>query len=153
MRSLSVQATSPNSLWDGPPIMVIICRCMVSMPVCPRRSSVTLSPMSLVRWLRRRCSTLWIPRSLRNSFLPTNWEISNRRPKTSWVHTNFTTSSSITSCATVSVRGRSSCWHRKPLLTPTMMPPSRNGLPRSVAVSSISSSNVLVCLMDRRWVA
>ena len=45
------------------------------------------------------------------------------------------------------------CWHRKHSQAPTTMSPSRNGLPRSVAVSSISSSNAHVCLMVRRWVA
>ena len=142
-----------NSPWDGPPIMVITCRCMVSMLVCPRRSSVTSSPTSLARWQRRRCSILWIPRSLLSLSQPTNWVISNRKQKILWVHTSSTTSSFITSCVTASVQRRSICWHRKHSQAPTTMSPSRNGLPRSVAVSSISSSNAHVCLMVRRWVA
>ena len=84
---------------------------------------------------------------------------SHKRPKTSLVPTNSTTSFSITSCASASVLPRFSIWPSKPSsgrpttkvpnsawkLAPTPKRPSRSGSAPSAAASSPSSSSGVVC--------
>ena len=136
--------------------MATTCRCMVLMQACQRLSSsisYSLLPTSSTKLLPRRSTTSSTLQPVLNSSLPTKMEKLSRRQKTSWVHTNSTTSSSTISFAMVSDQRKFASLPTRlsRVSLPTRL--SSIGLRYSVAASLLSSSSVAVCLTDQRLVA